>query len=405
MLFKYKGIDRSGKKQNSKIEANSLSEAKGKLRAKGIIYTSITQSNSSANTKWSFKRTHTPSVLILANMSRDIAIYLESGISLVRTIGLLASQYKDDKRLSAFFESLGTFTNEGKSFYQALELQTTLKLPEFYLQSIKISESGGMLQEVLLELSVYLKEQDKINKQISSALSYPVFILIVSVLMVGFMLSFIVPKITAIFDQFDQALPPMTVIVIGAGDFVSNNYHILLVSVIGFASIWAYIMKKSYNFRYKIHYIFLKIPFISSLVEFGELARFAYMNAILIKSGIPMVQAIKLGANIIHNEVIKSLFGDASIKVVEGESLSDVLRASSIYKVDATFIQAIAIGEETSQISPILNNLSKLYSEANKDKITIMLSLLEPFMMLIVGGLIGFIVLAMLLPIFSMNFG
>jgi general secretion pathway protein F/type IV pilus assembly protein PilC len=129
------------------------------------------------------------------------------------------------------------------------------------------------------------------------------------------------------------------------------------------------------------------------------------MNSILINSGVPIVQSFKLGANIIKNAVIKKLFEEASTKVVEGEKMSKILDNSKIYSIDIAFIQAIAIGEETSQLSVILQNLSELYNQANKDKITVFLSLLEPAFMLIVGSIIGVIVVAMLLPIFSMNFG
>jgi general secretion pathway protein F/type IV pilus assembly protein PilC len=129
------------------------------------------------------------------------------------------------------------------------------------------------------------------------------------------------------------------------------------------------------------------------------------MNAILINSGVPIVRSFKLGANTIRNSVIKKLFEESSTKVVEGEKMSKVLDNSKVYKINMDFIQAIAIGEETSQLSVILQNLSELYSQLNKDKITIFLSLIEPVFMLIVGTIIGFIIVAMLLPIFSMNFG
>ena len=149
----------------------------------------------------------------------------------------------------------------------------------------------------------------------------------------------------------------------------------------------------------------LKIPFFGNLIEVSELSRFSYMNAILIRSGIPVVQAFKLGSNILKNSVIKKLFSDASLKVVEGEKLSKILENSDIYKIDISFIQAVAIGEQTSELSKILQNLAQLYSNQNKDKIGVFLTLLEPMFMLIVGGIIGFIVLAMLLPIFSMSLG
>jgi general secretion pathway protein F/type IV pilus assembly protein PilC len=282
-------------------------------------------------------------------------------------------------------------------------MQKVVELPEFYLQSIKISEDGGMLQSVLVELATYLKEQDKINKQISSAMAYPLFIVVVSFFMVGFMLSFIVPKITAIFEQNGQALPPITQFVIGAGDFVNSYYQIILVFVLLSIFIFGFAMKNYPKFKYAIDSFILKLPFVGRLVEIGELSRFSYMNSILIRSGVPVVQAFKLSSNILKNSVIKNLFSRASEKVVEGEKLSKILDNSDIYKIDIAFIQAVAIGEETSELSKILQNLAQLYTTQNQDKISIFLALLEPMFMLIVGGIIGFIVVAMLLPIFSMS--
>ncbi|VAY86212.1 Type IV fimbrial assembly protein PilC [hydrothermal vent metagenome] len=405
MLFKYKGYDSNGSKIKSTIEANSLDEAKSKLKVKQIIYTKIKEDTFQYFGKISFKRAYKINPLSLAVISRDLSIYLQSGISLLNAIKLINERYKKDKKLNTFFESIVTFLDEGKNFHASLELQKSVILPEFYLHSIKISEDGGILQSVLIELSDFLQEQDKLNKQINSAMAYPAFILVVSIFMVGFMLSFIVPKITAIFDQYEQALPPITSFVISAGDFVNSYYQILI--FLFFASIicFKYMMKKLHNFRYTIDTFLLKIPFIGSLIELGELSRFAYMNSILINSGVPIVQSFKLGANIIKNSVIKKLFEESSTRVVEGEKMSTILDGSKIYNIDIAFIQAIAIGEETSQLSVILQNLSQLYSRANKDKITIFLSLLEPMFMLIVGSIIGFIVVAMLLPIFSMNFG
>lgn len=406
MLFKYKGLDSSGKNISSKLEASSLNEAKAKLKSKKIIYTQIKEITPSSITLLkNLKLNSKIKVTELSTISRDLSIYLKSGISLINSLKLISNQYKTNRKLNPFFETVITLLDEGISFYQALDKQNSIKLPEFYKQSIKISEDGGMLDIVLMELSTYLKEQDKINKQITSALAYPLFILTVSIFMVGFMLSFIVPKVTAIFDQYDQALPPITTFVITLGDFFTNYYNLLLLVFLILVTIFIYSYKSIYSFRYLIHSILLKIPFLKKLLEFSELSRFAYMNAILIKSGIPVVKSIKLGADILKNEVLKKLFLEASIKVVEGERLSNILQNNKIYKVDTAFVQAIAIGEETSEVSSILQNLSELYNESNKDKISIFLSLLEPFMMLIVGGIVGFIVLAMLLPIFSMNFG
>ena len=405
MLFKYKGYDANGKKVSGKFEAGDFNSAKLKLKQKKIIFTDLKEDSYSLLDRLKVKRKYKLPAPLLASFSRDLSIYLNSGISLLNSIKLINERYKNDKKLSPFFESLITLLDEGKNFFTSLETQNIVELPEFYLQSIRISEDGGILQDVLLELSLYLDKQHKLKKQIGSAMTYPAFIITVSILMVGFMLSFIVPKITNIFEQNGQALPKITQIVIDSGNFMGSNYHIIFFMLVAFVALFIFMMKKSYKFKYFIDKLLLKTPFLGSLIELNELSRFSYMNSILIKSGVPVVQSFKMGANILNNLVIKELFLEASFKVVEGEKLSKILDNSKIYKVDIAFIQAVAIGEETSQLSKVLQSLAELYSSNNKDKIDRFLTLLEPMFMLIVGGIIGFIVIAMLLPIFSMSIG
>lgn len=405
MLFKYKGYDSNGLKIKAHVEASNLEEAKGKLKAKSILYTYLEEEQNSFLPQISFKRIKSINQVDLAHLSRDLSIYLNSGISIIQAIDLLKQRYKNNNLFRSFFESISTYLDEGKTFYQALEAQTVVKLPEFYKQSIKISENGGLLETVLLEMSIFLKEQSRIKNQISQALAYPLFILIISFFMVGFMLSFIVPKITGIFTQIRQELPISTKIVISLGDFFQNNYYYVIIVLVSFIATFIFLLKKSNKFLFEFDKFCLKIPFFSKIIEQSELSRFAYMNSVLIKSGIPIVQAINLSANILKNSVIKKVFVEASKSVVEGKKLSILLANNKIYKIDEAFIHSISIGEDTSRLSPILSNLASIYNEANKDKINIFLSLLEPIFMLVVGSIIGFIVVAMLLPIFSMNLG
>jgi len=403
MLFKYKGYDKDGKKVSSSIEALNLQIAKSQLKYKKIVVTKISANNFSFFNKLLKKSKQKISPLSLAVISRDLSIYLDSGISLLNAIKLISQRYKKDKLLSAFFNSTITYLDEGKNLYAALEKQDSIELPEFYLQSIKISEDGGILKGVLVELSDYLKEQYRLKKQITQAMTYPVFIIVVAIAMLTFMLSFVVPKITSIFEQNGQDLPEITTFIINLGEFVGNYLNFILFSFLAFIFIFSFFMKKSYAFKRKVDFILLKVPFIGTIIEIDQLARFAYMNSILIKSGVPVVQAFSMGANILNNTILKELFTNASKKVVEGEKLSVILDNSNIYKIDVAFIQAIAIGEETSQLNKVLQNLAELYNTTNKDKIASFLSLLEPMLMLLVGGAVGFILIATLLPIFSMS--
>lgn len=404
MIFKYQGLDSNGKKSKGVLEAADLNEAKKRLRAQEIFYTSLAQEKPSKISTFSLSRKKSLTPSELSTLSRDLSIYIKAGISIVNALKLAKNQYAKNKKIAAFLSSVITLLDEGKSFYQALETQSIVSLPDFYKQSIKVSEDSGIMQEVLLELSTFLKEQARINKQIQSAFAYPAFIIVVSLFMVGFMITYVVPKITGIFDQLGQELPGITLFVINTGEFFKAHWGGTLFLLAAVTAGFTLLMKYNRTFKYTVHLSMLKVPFFGAIVQTSELGRFSYIASVLIRSGIPFVQTANLAANILNNSVLKRKFVTASERVVEGSKFSSALLKEG-YAIDPTFVQAIALGEETSEVPAILNNLSELYFEENRDKIDLFLSLLEPILMLVVGGIIGFIVSAMLLPIFSMNIG
>ena len=402
MIFKYKGIDATGKRIKDKIEALSLEEAKSKLKSKNIIYQDITEESKSIFESFQFFTKRKISAQELSSLSRELATYIRSGISIVSALKVLQTHYESDKKMKLFLATVSTLLDEGKNFHTALEEQSVIELPLFFKESIKVSEDGGILDEVLLELSRFLKEQNRIHKEIKSAFAYPSFMIVISLVMIAFMLTFVVPQITGIFASMDQELPKSTLFVIAAGDFFSNNFQLLLAVVFLVVTLFVMARKKFHTFAYFVDKFFLKLPLFGTIIIKSELARFAYMASLLTRSGVPFVRTINLSANILNNLVIKEIFLEASRTVVEGKLLSSALADSSKI-IDMAFIQSVALGEETSQIESVLSNISELYFEENRDKISMLLTLLEPALMLFVGGTIGFIVSAMLLPIFSMS--
>ena len=402
MIFRFVGIDANGKKIKDKIEAQSLVEAKAKLKAKNILYKSIDEETPSFFDKLEFSRKYKISPQELSVLSRELSMYIRSGITIVSALKVIESHYEKNKKIRLFITTVSTYLDEGKDFYSALEEQNVVELPLFFKESIKVSENGGLLDEVLMELSRFLKEQDKINKEIKSAFAYPSFMIVVSLLMIAFMLTFVVPQITGIFKSMHQTLPTPTIVVIAMGDFFKNNFTLILTTIFVFVAAFIFMVKRSYKFAYRVDKLLLKLPLFGGIIQKSELARFSYIASLLTRSGVPFVQTVNLSANILNNLVLKELFVDASKKVVEGKLLSKALNESST-KIDYAFIQSIALGEETSEVENVLTNVSELYFEENRDKIATLLTLLEPALMLIVGGSIGFIVAAMLLPIFSMS--
>jgi len=404
MIFKYNGIEKNGKKTKGTLEALDMDDAKKRLRAKQIFYTSVHEETPSFLDKMAFSRKYKLSNAELATLSRDLSMYLKAGISILNALRLASNQYSQNKKMKSFIDAVTTLLDEGKSFYQAIDTQSIIELPLFYKQSVKVSENSGILQDVLLELAKFLKAQDRIFKQVQNAFAYPVFIIVVSLFAVTFMLAYVVPKITSIFAQMKQELPPITKFVVNVGNFISSEWLILLILLIASIAAFGLLLKFSPRFKFMLDYTMLRMPFFGPITQVSELARFCYISSILLRSGVPFVQTVNLGAKILNNTVLRETFEQASQKVVEGSKFSNALLKSS-YAIEKSFIQAIALGEETSEVPIILNNLSDLYFEDNKDKIALFLSMLEPALMLVVGGIIGFIISAMLLPIFSMNIG
>jgi general secretion pathway protein F/type IV pilus assembly protein PilC len=402
MIFKYKGINAQGKKLSDEIEASSLNEAKLKLKSKKIIYESIKEELPSLMSNIEFSRKYKIPANELSMLSRELSMYIRAGITIVSALKIVQTHYEKNPKMKLFLNTVSTHLDEGKNFFTALETQTIVELPPFFKQSIKVSESGGILDEVLLELSRFLKEQDRINKEIKGAFAYPSFMIIISLVMIAFMLTFVVPQITGIFEQMGQELPTPTKVVIAMGDFFNKNFKLIIGIIFVAVTTFMYFMKNSHNFAYSVHKFVLTLPLFGEIAQKSELARFSYIASLLTRSGVTFVETVNLSANILNNLVIKELFVNASKKVVEGKLLSSALNSSTI-KIDNSFVQSVALGEETSQLENVLTNISELYFEENRDKISMLLTLLEPALMLFVGGSIGFIVAAMLLPIFSMS--
>ncbi len=404
MIFKYKGLNQEGNWVIGKLEALSLEEAKSKLKVDKVLYKSITEDTPSFLDTIDFSRKYKISTNELSSLSRELSMYIRSGVSIVSALKIMQTHYENNKKMKLFLITVSTQLDEGKDFHSALESQNVVILPEFYKHSIKVSESGGILDEVLLELSRFLKEQDKIRKEIKSAFAYPSFMVVISLLMISFMLAFVVPQITGIFESMNQELPTATQAVIAMGDFFNNNFITILSIILVLTILFMVLMKKNHAFAYTIHKLILKLPLFGQIAQKSELARFSYIASLLLRSGVPFVQTINLSANILNNLVLKEVFVSSAKKVVEGKPLSRALNDADS-NVDYAFIQSIALGEETSQLENVLTNMSEFYFEENREKISMLLTLLEPSLMLFVGGSIGFIVAAMLLPLFSMSVG
>ena len=402
MLYKYKGMTKTGKSAKGSIEASNMDEAKRKLKSQGIFYENIAPTKEITELNFSKREMSGPQ---LSSFAKELSSYLSSGMAILTAIRLIEDQHQKEKKYASFLASLKTMIEEGKSLYHALNTQNIYAMPDFFLQSINVASQGGKMVPVLIQMGDFFSTQAKVKKQVGNALAYPMFIFIVAIGMVGFLIAFVVPKITGIFEDTGQELPGITQFVLGISDFLSAHYILLIVGFIATIISFKLAYKYIHGFTKFYDGFVLKVPVIGELIQNHELGRFSYILSLMLDSGVSYAHAVKLATTTFSNTSFKDIFTDASEKVIEGNKLSHALQRAKGTKPKRNFMQALALGEESSEVSNILSNIATLYREENDDKLKLLLSLLEPFMMLFIGGVVGVIVSAMLLPIFSMNLG
>jgi len=402
MLYKYKGITKQGKSAKGSIEASTIDEAKQKLKLQGIFYQSINET-SQINVK-NFAKREMPGPL-LSSFAKELSSYLNSGMAVLTAIKLIEGQHKKEKKYASFLASLRTMIEEGKSLYHALSSQSVYGMPDFFLQSINVAGQSGKMVSVLINMGSFFSSQAKVKKQVGNAMAYPLFIFLVAIGMTGFLIAFVVPKITGIFKDTGQELPEITQFVLGVSDFLSAHYIVLILGFV--ATIVGFKMVYKYSFGFKKAYdgFVLKLPVVGELIQNHELGRFSYILGLMLDSGVSYAHAVKLATTTFSNSAFRESFEIASERVIEGNKLSHSLQRGKGVLPKRNFMQALALGEESSEVASILSNIAELYQEENDDKLKLLLSLLEPIMMLFIGLVVGVIVAAMLLPIFSMNLG
>lgn len=402
MLFKYKGFDKTGKKVKGTVTASSEEEARQKLRTQNIYHEGLTPTKEFSLE--AFSKRQMPGEL-LSTFPKELSSYLSSGMTILTAVKLLENQHEGEKKYVSFLNSVKTMIDEGKSLYHALNTQKVYALPEFFLQSLNVAGQGGKMVEVLTNMGNFFSAQNKVKKQVKGAMTYPAIIFTVAIGMTSFLIAFVVPKITGIFEDTGQELPPITQFVLGLSDFLTAHYIAIIVTILSVILLFKITYAKIDTFHRVIDSILLKIPVLGALIQNHELGRFSYILSLMLSSGVAYAQAVQLAKATFANYGLRDLFEKASVKVLEGNKLSNALQMAKGVKLKRNFMQSLALGEESSEVAQILDNTSALYAEENEDKLKLLLSLLEPFMMLFIGVVVGIIVSAMLLPIFTMTQG
>ena len=396
MTFRYRGFDAEGKPSRGYVEAENADEAIIRLKERGIYAERVEP--------WRplFLRAAPPALMI--SLAHGLGLYLKAGVTLPAALRLLMENHAPQSAPGRFLAAVLQAIESGRGFDEALAQQRVYRVDPFFLQTVRVAQQGGALAEVLPQLADYIKEQERIRREIVKALIYPAFILVVAVGIVNFMLVAIIPKIVEMFASTGSELPLSTRITLGLSHFFQNHWPSMLVVTVAAAVLPWLLRRRFEGFALGWDRVMLRLPFLGTMFRIRELARFARVMALLMRSGVPFAVALDHAAKTVENRWLRGRFEAVAARVVEGHGFTRAVR-ESLPKgtVPADFVSAVALGEQSGHLPESLDSLAQLYEQKNRERIEIALALMEPVMMLAIGGLIGFLVISMLLPIFSIS--
>lgn len=402
-VYDYQALDNKGKTVTGIIDADGAQAARQKIRAMGSFPVSvkeITQGDSSKETRKSplqgvFNRV-TPAQVSL--WTRQLATLTAAGFPLVTALNTLVSQTKT-QGFTKLAARIKDSIVEGNSFASALSLYPSV-FSQIYVNMVRAGESSGTLEIVLERLADIMEKQQELKSRIQTAMAYPILMTIIGTLVLFFLMTFVVPNITGIFEDMNQALPTPTRFLITASD-IFKAYWWLLLLLIACAFVALKVFRKTERGLATTDRIFLAMPIAGSLLKKIAVARFARTLASLLENGVTMLPAMEIVKNITGNVVISGLIEKASGEVEKGQGLGVSLAADAVFPDLA--VQMIQVGEQSGELETMLYKIADVYENEVQSSIMSMMAMLEPVMILVMAVVVLFIVLSICLPIFEMN--
>ncbi|RJP86059.1 MAG: type II secretion system protein GspF [Desulfobacteraceae bacterium] len=403
-IYEYSALNAKGKTVTDIMDAESVNSARQKLRSANIYPLAIREVYDKKTKKSAqlpfITKYFSPKVKQseLAMMTRQLATLISAGFPLVSGIYTLVPQTS-----SHIFKQVLSQTKDaieaGSSFADALSSYPET-FSDMYVNMVRSGESSGTLELVLERLADILEKQQKLTNSIRSALTYPILMLIIGILVLYFLLAYVVPKITAIFSDMGQTLPAPTRFLIATSEFFKSGWWMLLLVIAGiFFGINR--LKKSEKGRLWYDKTKLSLPGIGLLTTKLAVARFSRTLGTLLENGVSLLQALRIVKNIVGNRVIADAIEAAAVEVEKGSGLGKALDASKIFPHIS--IQMIQVGEQSGALETMLSKMADIYENDVENTVVGLSTLLEPIIILFMGVLVGFIVLSILLPIFEMN--
>lgn len=400
-IYDYKGLDLQGKNTAGIIDADSPRVARLKLRDSGIFPIEVRPARQETTGRLSRPVSLVSERVTLSEtavMTRQLATLAGAGIPLMEALTALTEQIEKEAAKKIWVD-VRDGVKEGSSLADALG-----RYPEtfssLYRQMVRAGEASGTLDHILVRLADTLESQVRLRNKLFTIMTYPILMMVVSLLILIFLITFVVPKVTTIFTDMQQALPMPTVILLAFSDFLRQDGW--LVAVVGVGS--AFFLRrhvKTPHGREQYDRLILKIPLVGRVVKIVAISRFTKTLAALLGSGVPILTAMEIVQQVVENKVLEEAIQEARGNVREGEGVALPLRRSGLFPPLVTHM--ISIGEKSGKLEGMLQKVSEAYDNEVETAVTGLTSLLAPVMILGMGLVVLFIVLAILLPIFEIS--
>ena len=397
--FHYSAYNASGKEVAGSLEARSHKDAKEQLKGEGLFAKELTLAAAAKKRRRSiFSRTRKVGTAELSSATRQLSTLLGSGATLYDSLNILIAEIQSD----TFIATLTKVKDEvsaGRTLAGALS-EHPIIFPEMYIRMVEAGEESGTLDSVLVRLADFMEVRARISEQVKTALLYPAVVTTVSFGVLGFLLVYVVPKITRIFEDSDVSLPLVTVVLLFVAWGVRTFWPALLV-IAGLAFFGYKPALRRPGVKSFVDRSLLKLPYISGVLTTFYSAGLSRTLGSLLSTGVPILRALEMTKNVLNHTVYDVIFEKAEREVTEGAPLSATFKGTKV--VPDLMVHMIAIGERSGKLDELLLKAADSYEKEFERSITRALAMLEPALIVFMGGIVGFIVLAILLPIFELN--
>lgn len=402
--FDYQALDAAGRTQRGELTADSAFAARGQLRARGLTPLSVKEMPSAAQSlpggswrRWRLWQSRLP-LKEAVLLTRQLSTLLEGGLPLAQVLSILSAQ-AESRRLARLLTHVHGRVQEGLSLAAALR-SAPYRLDEEVVAMIAAGEESGNLTPVLSRLADALEVREQVSTQVKGALFYPLLMLVLSLAIVVFLLVVVVPKVVVMFAHMKQTLPPLTQGLIATSQFLAEQWLALLLGLLGGVLLGRWWLSRAGG-RLRWHGLLLRLPLAGRLLREGASARWARTLSVLLASGVPAVEALKISAEVVGWLPLRRAVLEMADQVREGVSLHRALMAQAVFPPLLRYL--VESGEASGQLAAMLGRAARHYEQSVQALSGSLVKLVEPLLILVMGGVVLLIVLAILLPIFAMN--